>query len=45
MLELRMFNDEDVSLAEMWLNEKHVRKWYDAERSRYIIQNPKYAKC
>lgn len=29
LLELRPFNDDDVSLAEKWLNKKHVKRWYE----------------
>ena len=29
MLELRLLNDNDISLAEIWLNKEHVRKWYE----------------
>jgi len=29
MLELRLLNDDDVSLVEGWLNKEHVRRWYE----------------
>lgn len=29
MLELRLLNDEDISLVEVWLNKEHVKKWYE----------------
>ena len=29
MLELRLLNDNDVSLVEVWLNKEHVKKWYE----------------
>lgn len=29
MLELRLLNDEDISLVEGWLNKEHVKKWYE----------------
>ncbi|MBT9779442.1 GNAT family N-acetyltransferase [Clostridium sp. MCC353] len=29
MLELRLLNDDDIPLAEMWLNKEHVKKWYE----------------
>ena len=32
MLELRLLNDEDISLVEVWLNKEHVKKWYEIPR-------------
>ncbi len=29
MLELRLLNDSDIPLIEIWLNEKHVKRWYE----------------
>lgn len=29
MIELRLLNDDDISLVEAWLNREHVRKWYE----------------
>lgn len=29
MIELRLLNDDDISLVETWLNREHVRKWYE----------------
>lgn len=29
MLELRLLDDNDISLVEVWLNKDHVKKWYD----------------
>lgn len=29
MLELRLLNDEDISLVEAWLHKEHVKKWYE----------------
>lgn len=29
MLELRLLDDNDVSLVETWLNKEHVKRWYD----------------
>lgn len=29
MLELRLLNDSDIPLIEIWLNEEHVRRWYE----------------
>lgn len=29
MLELRLLNDDDISLVEGWLNKEHVRRWYE----------------
>ena len=29
MLELRLLNDEDISLVEVWLNKEHVKKRYE----------------
>lgn len=29
MLELRLLNDNDVSLVEAWLNKAHVKRWYE----------------
>ena len=28
-LKLRLLDDSDVSLVEVWLNKKHIKKWYD----------------
>lgn len=32
MLELRLLNDDDVSLVEIWLNKAHVKRWYEIPR-------------
>lgn len=29
MLELRVINDNDVSLIETWLNAEHVKRWFE----------------
>ncbi len=29
MLELRLLNDNDISLVENWLNREHVKRWYE----------------
>jgi RimJ/RimL family protein N-acetyltransferase len=29
MLELRLLNDSDIPLVEVWLNKEHVKKWYE----------------
>lgn len=29
MLELRLLDDNDVSLVEVWLNKEHVKRWYE----------------
>ena len=29
MLELRLLNDNDLTLVEAWLNKEHVKKWYE----------------
>lgn len=29
MLELRLLNDEDISLVENWLHREHVKRWYE----------------
>lgn len=29
MLELRKLNDSDIPLIEKWLNNEHVKKWYE----------------
>ena len=29
MLKLRLLNDNDIPLVERWLNEKHVKRWYE----------------
>ena len=29
MLELRLLNDSDIPLIEIWLNKEHVRRWYE----------------
>lgn len=29
MLELRLLDDNDISLVEVWLNKEHIKKWYD----------------
>jgi len=29
MLELRLLNNDDLSLVENWLNKEHVKKWYN----------------
>lgn len=29
MLELRLLNDADIPLIEIWLNKEHVRRWYE----------------
>lgn len=29
MLELRILNDSDIPLVEVWLNKEHVKKWYE----------------
>lgn len=29
MLELRLLNDNDISLIEVWLNKEHVKRWYE----------------
>lgn len=29
MLELRLLEDHDVSLVEVWLNKEHVKRWYE----------------
>ena len=29
MLELRLLNDSDIPLIEIWLNEEHVKRWYE----------------
>ena len=29
MLELRLLNDDDIPLVEVWLNKEHVKKWYE----------------
>lgn len=30
MLEIRMFEDEDISIMEHWLNKDYIKKWYNA---------------
>ncbi len=29
MLELRLLKDSDIPLIEIWLNEEHVKRWYE----------------
>lgn len=29
MLEIRLLNDSDIALVEVWLNKEHVKKWYE----------------
>ena len=29
MLELRLLNDSDIPLIEIWLNKEHVKRWYE----------------
>lgn len=29
MIKLRLLNDDDVSLVEVWLNKEHVKRWYE----------------
>ena len=29
MLELRLLNDSDIPLVEVWLNKSHVKRWYE----------------
>ena len=29
LLELRLLNDDDISLVENWLNREHVKRWYE----------------
>ena len=29
MVQLRLLNDDDVSLVEVWLNKEHVKRWYE----------------
>ena len=29
MLELRLLNDSDIPLIEVWLNKEHVKRWYE----------------
>ena len=29
MLDFRLLNDSDIPLVEIWLNEEHVKRWYE----------------
>ena len=29
MLELRLLKDSNIPLIEIWLNEEHVKRWYE----------------
>ncbi len=37
VLELRVLCDDDISLAEAWLNKEHVKRWYEIPRMDVTI--------
>lgn len=37
MLELRMLCDDDILLAETWLNKEHVKRWYEIPHMNVTI--------
>ena len=39
MLELRLLNDSDIPLIEIWLNKEHVKRWYEIPRMGIAIDD------
>ena len=43
MLELRLLNDNDISLVENWLSREHVKRWYEIPHMGVSISDWIYA--
>ena len=39
MLDFRLLNDSDIPLVEIWLNEEHVKRWYEIPVLGITINN------